>query len=133
MEDIVFMKEQYSEMTELGLKLHTYLVKVMRNAARNYDKKEKYLRTKTVNLTSEVIDNQDSIAAEKSYSEQIENIELKFALDSLPNELKEIITLYYIDGLSNAEIEKKVGLSEVTIIKRKTEAIKLLRERLSSV
>lgn len=127
------MKEQYSEMTELGLKLHTYLVKVMRNAARNYDKKEKYLRTKTVNLTSEVIDNQDSIAAEKSYSEQIENIELKFALDSLPNELKEIITLYYIDGLSNAEIEKKVGLSEVTIIKRKTEAIKLLRERLSSV
>ena len=127
------MKEQFSEMTELGLRFHAYILKTIKNAAENYRKHEEYINGKIVQPS---IDEQDAVdfrAAEKSYITQIEKLELKEALEKLPLNYRRALELYYIYGFSNKRITELLGISEVTLIKRKTEAIKLLRERLSSV
>lgn len=127
------MKETFSEMTELGLRLHSCLLKAIGDAAKDYDKKKRNWDNHIRKISDEDMESFDADAAEESYSELVDKVELKLALDSLPTELKEVIELYYFDGLKNAEITKLVGISEVTLIKRKTEAINMIRERLNSV
>ena len=125
------MKEQFSEMTELGLRFHAYILKTIKNAAENYRKHEEYINGKIVQPS---IDEQDAVdfrAAEKSYITQIEKLELKEALEKLPLNYRRALELYYIYGFSNKRITELLGISEVTLIKRKTEAINMLRKYMS--
>ena len=118
-------------MTELGLRFHAYILKTIKNAAENYRKHEEYINGKIVQPS---IDEQDAVdfrASEKSYITQIEKLELKEALEKLPLNYRRALELYYIYGFSNKRITELLGISEVTLIKRKTEAINMLRKYMS--
>lgn len=56
--------------------------------------------------------------------------ELHQAIAELPPQCSKIISMGYLEGLSNAEIAKKLGLSLQTVKNQKGHAISLLKKRL---
>lgn len=54
------------------------------------------------------------------------------AIDSLPEDMRELLQLSFVEGLKNAEIAEKLGLAEITVKKRKARLLTLLRSRLGS-
>jgi DNA-directed RNA polymerase specialized sigma24 family protein len=58
--------------------------------------------------------------------------ELHQAIDELPAQCSKIVKLGYFEGLSNAEIAQKLGISVQTVKNQKGHAITLLKKRLPS-
>lgn len=58
--------------------------------------------------------------------------EIYRAINMLPSQCARVIALSYVDGLSNAEIAKEMGLSEQTVKNHKGRGLKALKENLSN-
>ena len=56
--------------------------------------------------------------------------ELKDALEKLTDRQREVITAFYLDGLSINDISKRLGITYRTIVNTKTRALERLRESL---
>ena len=50
------------------------------------------------------------------------------AIDRLPEELREVFSLSFEEGLKNAEIAERLGVAEITVKKRKARMLSQLRE-----
>lgn len=59
---------------------------------------------------------------EEQYKDKYENFDLKFAVDSLPEELRLVITLFYFEDLKISEISEIVGIPEGTVKSRLSRA-----------
>lgn len=57
-------------------------------------------------------------------------LDMKISFDSMPKEVKEILTLQYRDGLSYREISELTGVSRRTAIRQGQRAVTKLRDRL---
>lgn len=72
--------------------------------------------------------------AEESYLAEITRVEtirqLHQAIEELPPQCSKIVKMGYFEGLSNAEIAQKLGISIQTVKNQKGYAIALLRKRL---
>ena len=55
------------------------------------------------------------------------------AIDSLPEQYREIFDLSFESGLKNAEIAKMLGLAEVTVKKRKAKLLAMLHDKLGGL
>ncbi|NFC86284.1 sigma-70 family RNA polymerase sigma factor [Clostridium botulinum] len=62
-----------------------------------------------------------------------EKIEIKMLVDELPNNLKDIVNMTYIEELTQTEIAKIIGCSQISISRLKREALDYLRSQVSSI
>ncbi|EPY2291003.1 sigma-70 family RNA polymerase sigma factor [Clostridium sporogenes] len=62
-----------------------------------------------------------------------EKIEIKMLVDELPNDLKDIVNMIYVEGFTQTEIAKIVGCSQISISRLKREALDYLRFQTSSI
>lgn len=60
--------------------------------------------------------------AEEQYKDKYEDFDLKLAVDSLPEELKLVITLFYFEDLRISEISDIIGIPEGTVKSRLSRA-----------
>jgi RNA polymerase sigma-70 factor (family 1) len=58
--------------------------------------------------------------------------EIYRAINMLPSQCAKVITMSYVDGLSNSEIAAEMGLSEQTVKNHKGRGLKILKESLSN-
>lgn len=63
----------------------------------------------------------DKVVEEK-YKDKYEDFDLKFAVDSLPEELRIVITLFYFEDLKISEISDIIGIPEGTVKSRLSRA-----------
>jgi RNA polymerase sigma-70 factor (ECF subfamily) len=63
-------------------------------------------------------------------SKEIENIEIRDAINRIPKVYAEAILLYYLNGMSMKEISKLLGISEDAVSKRVQRGRALLKESL---
>jgi RNA polymerase sigma-70 factor (ECF subfamily) len=73
-------------------------------------------------------DTEESYLAEITRTETIR--ELHQAIDELSPQCRKVVRMGYFEGLSNAEIAEKLGVSVQTVKNQKAQAIALLRKRL---
>jgi len=59
---------------------------------------------------------------EEHYNDKYENLDLKIAVDSLAEELRLVITLFYFEDLKVSEISEIVGIPEGTVKSRLSRA-----------
>lgn len=91
-----------------------------------------FLKSHRISKT-DYLENQDLRELEEYNTEQIKAEvygELYRAINSLPSQCKTVISLSYIEGLSNKEIAEKLSLSEQSVKNTKVRAIKILKEKL---
>lgn len=127
------MSNYYSEMTELGRNFHAFIIKAIKQAAKDYYLEEEIPTMSIVDPSQEELESVEAEIAERSFSDFTESREINEALDSLPADLKSIVNLYYIQGYNNKSICEFLGISEVTLIKRKNKAINLIKDELTAV
>ncbi|MBS5938227.1 sigma-70 family RNA polymerase sigma factor [Clostridium sp.] len=59
---------------------------------------------------------------EEQYNDKYENLDLKIAVDSLPEELRLVIVLFYFEDLKISEVSEIIGIPEGTIKSRLSRA-----------
>lgn len=52
---------------------------------------------------------------EEQYNDKYENLDLKIAVDSLPEELRLVIVLFYFEDLKISEVSEIIGIPEGTV------------------
>lgn len=97
------------------------------------DGKEKYERIYIDSLnikikSAEEIELVECIAGEFDIDKEIDNIELKMAINKLDEDKREVINMLYFEGKTQKEIGMLEGVSQITISRRKQKAISLLKE-----
>ncbi|MCW6111903.1 sigma-70 family RNA polymerase sigma factor [Clostridium sporogenes] len=68
-----------------------------------------------------------------NYDLNFEKIEIKTLIDSLPEKLKEIIEMYYMQSFTQAEIARKIGCSKGNVSRLMREALDYLKFQVSSI
>jgi len=58
--------------------------------------------------------------------------EIDAALDALPGDLRELIVLHYLEGVTHKDIARRTGVSRPTITRKLQRALELLREQLGA-
>ncbi|MDO5155967.1 MAG: sigma-70 family RNA polymerase sigma factor [Eubacteriales bacterium] len=122
-EDIVqetFLKLWKSHTYEDTGKEMAYLYTIARNLCM-----DEFRRRKDVDID----DYTELLECRNSQSDSIiESLAITEALEKLPEELKEIITLRYISDMSSADIGKVMNLSRFSVNRRLKEGLKLLKK-----
>lgn len=59
---------------------------------------------------------------EEQYNDKYENLDLKIAVDSLPEELRLVIVLFYFEDLKISEVSELIGIPEGTVKSRLSRA-----------
>lgn len=59
---------------------------------------------------------------EEQYNDKYENLDLKIAVDSLPEELRLVIVLFYFEDLKISEVSEIIGIPEGTVKSRLSRA-----------
>lgn len=99
-----------------------YLYTIARNLCVDEFRKQKHLN---------IEDLSDSIASERSEPETVINrLTIEKALESLPEELREIVTLRYISEISTADIGKIMGMSRFAVQRRLKTGLAILKKEL---
>lgn len=99
-----------------------YLYTIARNLCADEFRKPKHLN---------IEDFSDSIACGKSEQEEsINRLTIENALESLPEELREIVTLRYISEISTADIGKIMGMSRFAVQRRLKTGLAILKKEL---
>jgi len=108
--------------------LRAFLYRSVKNACLNFLKIS--LRTNERNTKYAIVQGQ----IENSYLTEITRTEiireLHQAISELPPQCSKIISMGYIDGMSNSEIAEKLGLSLQTVKNQKLRGLGLLRKKL---
>lgn len=107
-------------------KWRNYILTVIRNRAldthRKYNSRLNYFRRDEFDFTDDDIS--VAMISQETYDM------LYNAIESLPDRYREIFDLSFEQGLKNAEVAARIGLSEIGVKKRKTRLIELLRIKL---
>lgn len=99
-----------------------YLYTIARNLCVDEFRKQKHLN---------IEDFSDSIACERSEPEMaINRLTIEKALESLPEELREIVTLRYISEISTADIGKIMDMSRFAVQRRLKTGLAILKKEL---
>ena len=123
------MKNKYFlELSGLGLDLDKYIRSAIVRSARKYDRILNYYNKSLQLASDEEWKELEEDMSISEYTSSLENEDLKIALSELPNELREVVRLSYLNDGKNKNVKKKLGISEVTLIKRKNAALMMLRE-----
>ena len=126
------MKNKYFlELSGLGLDLDKYIRSAIVRSARKYDRILNYYNKSLQLASDEEWKELEKDMAISEYISSLENEDLKIALTELPIELREVVRLSYLNGGKNKNVKKKLGISEVTLIKRKNAALMMLREKMT--
>jgi RNA polymerase sigma-70 factor, ECF subfamily len=130
----VWMWENREKLT-IKTSLQSYLFKIVHNRCINYIQKlkvrDRYSKDKILLTTSEnhkTLGNANhplNMLISKEMQERITK-----AIENLPPQCKEIFKLNRFHGLKNKEIAEKLHISELTVKKQMTIALKKLREML---
>jgi len=94
---------------------------------------KEWLRSKSRRRDREFIADQNTNILSKSINSYHENKvyeSLREALDTLPDIYQQVITLYYLGGMTSEEIAKLLGISSATIRQRMSRARLQLREEI---
>ena len=123
------MKNKYFlELSGLGVDLDKYIRSAIVRSARKYDRILNYYNKSLQLASDEEWKELEEDMSISEYTSSLENEDLKIALSELPNELREVVRLSYLNDGKNKNVKKKLGISEVTLIKRKNAALMMLRE-----
>ena len=123
------MKNKYFlELSGLGADLDKYIRSAIVRSARKYDRILNYYNNSLQLVSDEEWKELEEDMSISEYTSSLENEDLKIALSELPNELREVVRLSYLNDGKNKNVKKKLGISEVTLIKRKNAALMMLRE-----
>ena len=123
------MKNKYFlELSGLGVDLDKYIRSAIVRSARKYDRILNYYNKSLQLASDEEWKEFEEDMSISEYTSSLENEDLKIALSELPNELREVVRLSYLNDGKNKNVKKKLGISEVTLIKRKNAALMMLRE-----
>jgi len=126
------LKNKYFlELSGLGLDLDKYIRSAIVRSARKYDRILNYYNKSLQLASDEEWKELEEDMSISEYTSSLENEDLKIALSELPNELREVVRLSYLNDGKNKNVKKKLGISEVTLIKRKNAALMMLREKMT--
>ena len=107
-------------------------------------KKEEYFRTWLVRILINVCNKQlgrrgkiinlddNEYTAEPSVPSHDKNVELKIALENLPQKFRQVIVLFYIEGFSVTNIKNILGIPEGTVKSRLSKGRSLLKSSLEA-
>ena len=107
-------------------------------------KKEEYFRTWLVRILINVCNKQlgrrgkvlyledNEYTSEPSVESHDKNVELKIALENLPQKFRQVIVLFYIEGFSVTDIKKILNIPEGTVKSRLSKGRSLLRNSLEA-
>ena len=105
-------------------------------------KKEEYFRTWLVRILINVCNkhlgrrgkiinlDDNEYTAEPSVPSHDKNVELKIALENLPQKFRQVIVLFYIEGFSVTNIKNILGIPEGTVKSRLSKGRSLLKSSL---
>lgn len=129
---------------ERGLKFSTYAVPVIRGEIMRMYRDDKWYNSKrgcpheilSLNIKMSSEEKQEEILTllkdDTDYeSEAVDNILIKEIISRLREDEKEIIYLYYYNGLRQAQIAEIIGLTQMSISRKITNALKKMRCQLS--
>lgn len=68
---------------------------------------------------------------EEQYNDKYENLDLKIAVDSLPEELRIVIILFYFEDLKISEVSEIIGIPEGTVKSRLSRAKNKIAESMN--
>ena len=107
-------------------------------------KKEEYFRTWLIRILINVCNKQlgrrgkiinlddNEYTAEPSVPSHDKNVELKIALENLPQKFRQVIVLFYIEGFSVTNIKNILGIPEGTVKSRLSKGRSLLKSSLEA-
>lgn len=107
-------------------------------------KKEEYFRTWLVRILINVCNKQlgrrgkvlyledNEYTAEPYVESHDKNVELKIALENLPQKFRQVIVLFYIEGFSVTDIKKILNIPEGTVKSRLSKGRSLLKSSLEA-
>lgn len=108
--------------------LKAFLYHAAKNACIDFLRFNERANLRNTTYTSLFDHTEESYLAEITRAETIR--ELYQAIDELPLRCGEILKMGYFEGLSNAEIAEKLGISLQTVKNQKRQAIALLKKQL---
>lgn len=109
-------------------------IHIWKNRKRKYAWRKRILKFQTAETEANaeaLIDERPLPGAELLEKERDEAV--RKAVDALPDRLKSIVLLYYMEELSMAQIAKAVGIPEGTVKSRLHQARKILKKKLEVV
>lgn len=109
--------------------LRGFLYQATRNACLDYLKNNRRRGLTGVAISEELaISDEDHL----HYMMKAEtHAEIYRAIHQLPSQCSKVITLSFLEGMSNAEIAREMGLSEQTVKNHKGRGLALLKDKLS--
>lgn len=124
-QESIFQTYLKKERIENPTALKAYLYHSVRNAALNILRKKKAQQNYLRNFDESDTDITHRIIEEETFRILMETI------GALDPEQREMLNMTYFEGLKNAEIAERLGLSEIAVKKRKAKLIETLRQLLS--
>ena len=108
--------------------LKAFLYHSAKNACLNFIKSDLRANQRNTLYAKNQSEIEDSYLTEVTRTELIRSLHL--AIAELPPQCSKIISMGYIDGLDNAAIAEKLGLSIQTVKNQKVKGLEMLRKRL---
>lgn len=132
----VFIKIWEKRLAIKDISLEVFLYKMVRNQCLNYLRHVKVIDNRAGGLKEatqmeelyriDIIRDEPYLLIEKELEQEIVEV-----MNELPDKCKEVFQLSRIDGLMNAEIAEKLGVSIKNVEKHMTKALKHFREHFS--
>jgi len=113
---------------EKGTNFKAWILTILRNIFINQYRKAVKEPPKS---SYEVIENMVGAPELKGFEEEVFGEHLQLAVNSLPEELQSVITLFYVEGLSYKEIAKVMKCPIGTVMSRLFMARQLLKKQLA--
>lgn len=125
--EVVFFKawQKIGDYIDQGVSFRSWLYKIAHNTVIDHYRTEK----KTTGFKEELINTNDNILEE--FERKIETAVLMKAVNKLSDQQKQIITMKFIEGLSNKELSEVLNKKEESIRALQFRALKKLKEVLS--
>lgn len=121
-----FQKAWASRKSFRGGSIQSWLYRIARNVLIDYWRKKKEL-----SIDSFANAQEDSLpGADEVLDRQLQLDRLQKALDTLPPDMRKIITLRFIEGLSCKAVSQKLGMSDGNVRIIQHRALRKLREHL---
>lgn len=106
-------------------------IRIWKNKRRKYVWRKRIAELQTVETEAGADCLRDQrLSAEEQMMEEEQNRMIRKAVDTLPDKLKTVVLLYYMEDLSLAEIAETTGIPEGTVKSRLHQARRILKKKL---
>lgn len=133
--DVIFHLWEIRQTLDIHTSLRAYLISAVRNRCYDYQKSQVQQREQVLskvgmsNLSVVRYIQSDEYPLGRLLSKEIEDI-IEAAINNLPDDCRRVFTLSRFEGMHNAEIAKKLGISVNTVRYHIKHALSILREQL---